>query len=331
MTHRNIIFIGAALVAAGVFAPIVSLPMIGPVNIFGNGGNAAGLVLLALALLSAGVAAKELTTAAFWPGVAAGGVVIYCFARLQFGMAQMRASLKELEGNPFAGLVEGAIGSVQIQWGWLVLAAGVAMIVYGGFKSASSRSVLFSVPSGLTRVAAAAAVVALLAVPALDAFNGAWRSAGASAAPGVAAAAEPGAMAVATGPSREETTYIAQNLQVYALEAKYFDSMLDGRVPGVTFKVKNNGARTLHKVVVRVAFQDAEGRSIAEEEYMLVLVSEYSFGDANTPLRPNYIAQQERGSFYTAKSVPSEWATGRATATITDIEFAPDESASPPA
>ena len=60
---------------------------------------------------------------------------------------------------------------------------------------------------------------------------------------------------------------------------------------------------------------------IAEEEFNPVLVTKYSFGN-NKPLRPNYIWQQERGQFYQAKSVPSEWKEGAVKAKITDIEFA---------
>lgn len=39
------------------------------------------------------------------------------------------------------------------------------------------------------------------------------------------------------------------------------------------------------------------------------------------PLKPNYIWQMEGGKFYGAENVPTEWATGRADARITDIEF----------
>ena len=65
----------------------------------------------------------------------------------------------------------------------------------------------------------------------------------------------------------------------------------------------------------------AAGNVIAEEDYHPVLVSEYSFGDSK-PLKPNYIWQMERGKFYQAENVPTEWQEGNATAKITDIEFA---------
>jgi hypothetical protein len=50
----------------------------------------------------------------------------------------------------------------------------------------------------------------------------------------------------------------------------------------------------------------------------------FSMGNENKPLRPNYIWQQESGQFYTAKSIPTEWKAGKATATITEIGFGPN-------
>ena len=92
----------------------------------------------------------------------------------------------------------------------------------------------------------------------------------------------------------------------------------------MTFKIKNNGNRTLNGVTVRVVFYDSAGKPISEEEYNPVIVSSYNFGDDNKPLRPNYIWQDEADKFYAAKSVPSEWEVGKASATITDIDFAPN-------
>lgn len=123
----------------------------------------------------------------------------------------------------------------------------------------------------------------------------------------------------------EKQAYIA-NVVLYDLVGRRYDSYLDGNVPGVEFKLRNNGDRTLKRVKVTVYFKDASGAVVAEEDYLPVLVSEFSLGD-NKPLRPNHIWQLPQGKFYTAKSVPSEWETGALSARITDIEFA-DESAS---
>ncbi|MFC1621424.1 hypothetical protein ACFL2G_03870 [Candidatus Omnitrophota bacterium] len=110
------------------------------------------------------------------------------------------------------------------------------------------------------------------------------------------------------------------NVELYDFEAKYFDSMFEGRRPGVTFKIKNAGDKILNRVEVTVYFKDSSGNVIAEEDYHPVLVSDFSLGD-NKPLKPNYIWQMESGKFYQAKSVPSEWQEGNAIAKVTDIEF----------
>ena len=113
--------------------------------------------------------------------------------------------------------------------------------------------------------------------------------------------------------------YIKNDLELYDFSARYQDSILDGRVPGVDFKLHNKGARTLQKVEVTVYFKDAAGNVIWEEKYFPVLVTE--FGTDNTPLKPGYIWQMESGHFYAAKKVPSEWQEGSARAVVTDIEF----------
>lgn len=119
---------------------------------------------------------------------------------------------------------------------------------------------------------------------------------------------------------KEKQDYI-KNVKLYDLKARYYTTYLDERVPGVEFKLKNNGKRTLKKVEVTVYFKDAKGDVIAEETYYPVLVSEFSFGRDNKPLKPNYIWQLERGKFYKADSVPDEWKEGSVSAKITDIEF----------
>jgi hypothetical protein len=121
-----------------------------------------------------------------------------------------------------------------------------------------------------------------------------------------------------TGPTEEEI-YVRDHLELYDFQAKYYETRLEGRVPGVDFKLRNNGERTLETVEVVVYFED--GYVIAEEDFIPVLVTEYSFGSDNKPFKPGYIWQQERGKFYTAKSVPSEWKEGAATAEVTSVRF----------
>ena len=118
----------------------------------------------------------------------------------------------------------------------------------------------------------------------------------------------------------EKQAYI-KNVALYDLKAKYYSTYSEDKMPGVEFKIKNNGDRSLKKVEVTVYFKDANGTIIAEEQYNPVWVTKYSFGRDNKPLKPGYVWQLERGKFYKAASVPSEWKEGAVAAKITDIEF----------
>lgn len=327
-TNKNLVLLGAALAIVGLFCPIVTLPFLGNVNLFNNGSNLFALALLAMAVLAGAMALNERESDAFWPGVSSAVVLLWNFASLQYHLAQVKSSMSELDGNPFAGVAKAAVGAVQLQWGWLVLALGVGLLIYGAVKARREREL------GLTEsVDGPAKTVMLLSIlvaigtvgwSGLGALGGGAATAAANAEEAAGANATELPSTAAEGPSPEEAAYIRSNLRLYDLEAKYYDSMLDGRIPGVDFKIKNSGNRTLNGVTVRVVFQDAEGKPIAEEEYNPVIVTQNNFMGDNNPLRPNYIWQNEPDKFYQAKSVPSEWAEGKATATITDIDFAPN-------
>jgi len=120
--------------------------------------------------------------------------------------------------------------------------------------------------------------------------------------------------------AKVKAAYIRDHIILYDLQARYMESILDGKVPGVLFKLRNTGDRDLDMVKVTVFFKDASGAVIHEEDYTPVLVSDFSFGD-NKPLKAGYIWQMERGKFYAAKSVPSEWQEGSVEAKVTDIKF----------
>jgi len=120
---------------------------------------------------------------------------------------------------------------------------------------------------------------------------------------------------------KEKQKYLKE-VKLYDLKARMYSSYLDDEIPGVEFKIKNNGNRTLRKVEVTVYFKNSQGTVISEEQYYPVLVTEYSYGSDNKPLKPNYIWQQEKGHFYKADSVPTEWKVGSVSANITNIEFA---------
>ena len=59
--------------------------------------------------------------------------------------------------------------------------------------------------------------------------------------------------------------------------------------PAVVGKIINNGDRSLKKIQITIYFLGRKGSPIAEAEYHPVLVTEFSFGGNNTPLKPGYV------------------------------------------
>src|ERR1700749_4564465 len=126
--------------------------------------------------------------------------------------------------------------------------------------------------------------------------------------------ANPQASALTSGPSTAETERIAAqaaknqkkqsdlayakaHLEIYDFTASYQNAMLGGKTAGVNFKLKNNGEKTFTEISVNVYFQDDKGTTLAEENFCPVLATQYSIGEKK-PLKPGYIRQQERNSFY---------------------------------
>ena len=102
---------------------------------------------------------------------------------------------------------------------------------------------------------------------------------------------------------QEKAKYI-EKIQLYDFNAKLYESFLEEPGPGIEFKLKN---------------KDIDGKIIYQESW-------YPVSSYRDPLRPGYIWQLERGKFYPARKVPTEWKPGAdaAYAEVTDIEFAED-------
>jgi len=128
------------------------------------------------------------------------------------------------------------------------------------------------------------------------------------------------AATIAKGEQEQRKKAYLKRLKLYDLETGLYDTYLDKRVPGVKFKLKNEGDQALIRVEVTVYFKDAAGATIYEESFVPVSVNSFRLENRG-PLRPGYIWELERGKFYTAKSVPTEWKPGAAEARITDLEF----------
>lgn len=115
----------------------------------------------------------------------------------------------------------------------------------------------------------------------------------------------------------EERDYVrTMRLVLYDITADHMDSVFGEQTPGVLFKLRNNGDRSIDLVKVTMYFKDAAGKTIAEEDFYPVDVS-----NGDKPLKPGYIWQMERDRFYHASSVPTEWHEGSVVAKIAELHF----------
>ena len=124
----------------------------------------------------------------------------------------------------------------------------------------------------------------------------------------------------------EKVNYM-EKVKITEFSTKRIDTFLKENIPAVRIALKNTGDRSLDEVEVTVYFEDKDGNAIFEEDFYPVLVSEYSFGDDNKPLKPGYVKEMEKDRYYTIDLQLTEWVEGNATAKITDIKFSDDEAA----
>jgi len=66
----------------------------------------------------------------WFTGIGSLGVMLFTFVNFQSKMSQVKADMEsELAGNPFRGLADMAMQSVQIQWGWALLIVGAVFVI----------------------------------------------------------------------------------------------------------------------------------------------------------------------------------------------------------
>jgi hypothetical protein len=126
---QTLAILGASLLFVGVFLPIVSLPIIGSLNYFHN-GQGDGTIILVLAVVSVILAATRRFRGLLVTGLCSVGLLLFTLANFMIRMSELRGQMQEqLAGNPFRGLADLAMNSIQLQWGWAVLMLGGVLIV----------------------------------------------------------------------------------------------------------------------------------------------------------------------------------------------------------
>lgn len=122
--------------------------------------------------------------------------------------------------------------------------------------------------------------------------------------------------------------YIALNMELADFTAKDFSSADNPwPIPGVTFKIRNNGDRDLSKIWVEVTFYGGSGREVSSEMF-----------DPLNDLRPKGYGQvlkagetwefpssEYYGSVSTSTVWQQNWEPGQARVTIVDVEFTDEQ------
>lgn len=121
--------IGSIILFVGVFAPIVKLPMVGDMNYFQN-GKGDGTIIMIFAVISLILTLAKYYKGLWYTGLASLGTMIFTFVHFQMKMSETQSNMaRELADNPFKGLSDMMLQSIQIQWGWAILLVGASLVI----------------------------------------------------------------------------------------------------------------------------------------------------------------------------------------------------------
>lgn len=138
-TKQLLGLIGSIILFIGVFAPIVSIPIMGNMNYFQN-GKGDGTIVLVLAVVSLVLVLVKKYNGLWFTGLGSLAVMAFTFINFQMKMSEAKAQMEtELAGNPFRGLADIAMQSVQLQWGWALLVVGAALVIASAAIKADSQ------------------------------------------------------------------------------------------------------------------------------------------------------------------------------------------------
>jgi hypothetical protein len=134
MSNRQLAVVANGVLVFGVFCPIVTVPFLGGQNYFQNGAGD-GSIVLALAAIGFLLIWKNRFRELFITGGLSSIVCVYTFIGLLFRLNELRDKMhSDLKDNPFGGLAEAAMQSVQIQWGWILLIGGGATLMIAAWN-----------------------------------------------------------------------------------------------------------------------------------------------------------------------------------------------------
>jgi len=126
--EKTLGILGSILLLIGVFTPIISLPIIGNINYFHN-GQGDGVILLVLSLISLVLVFRGEYKLLWWTGGSSFLVIIVGLIIFSTRIYQLQSNVEqELPDNAFGGLVNAAVQSAELQWGWIIIILGASLI-----------------------------------------------------------------------------------------------------------------------------------------------------------------------------------------------------------
>jgi len=131
--NQSIAIAGALFLLIGVFSPIVQLPIVGNINFY-NQGKGDGVIVLAIAVLAIVFALTKHFRFHFYSGVVVLADLGYVILNFTMKMDEVKQQVNsDMAGNPFRGIADAAMLSIQLQWGWTLLLIGAGLLITSAF------------------------------------------------------------------------------------------------------------------------------------------------------------------------------------------------------
>jgi hypothetical protein len=118
----------------------------------------------------------------------------------------------------------------------------------------------------------------------------------------------------------EKIDYI-QQLEISDLFADRVEMVGGHKLPGISFRLRNNSDATFSSVKVKLSFFDKRQR-LVHETYFHPVHDNTNFSYAIDELAPNEIWQMSNSRFYTPSNIPNHWESGNATVEVVDVALA---------
>jgi hypothetical protein len=126
-------FGGAILLLIGVFLPVISAPIVGAISLINN-GQGDGSVILILAIITIILVFVNKVELLWIPAGLSGLILVLDFYHMSSRISRMKEEMtSQMQGNMFGGLAEAMMSTVQLQYGWVVLAIGCVLLILAPF------------------------------------------------------------------------------------------------------------------------------------------------------------------------------------------------------